>query len=110
MLPESILLAIGSIPYPVCEEVRHIKRNKSKPIPVIYGWRMIGQIYGTVTVAEGYARKVPEDEHEAPFLVVHVPKRGSMAISRRRQDGSPSCYDALLSLGACVCIQEMSHD
>lgn len=26
-----------------------------------------------MTIAERYAGKVPEDEHETPFLVVHVP-------------------------------------
>ena len=34
---------------------------------------MVGQVDGAVAVAEGNASKVPEDEHEAPFLEVHIP-------------------------------------
>ncbi len=35
---------------------------------------MVGEVDCGVTVAKWYTCEVPEDEHEAPFLVVHVPE------------------------------------
>ena len=37
---------------------------------------VIGKVDGAVAVAKWHTGKVPEDEHEAPFLVVHVPGGG----------------------------------
>lgn len=34
---------------------------------------MIGKVDSTVAVAERNSSQIPEYQHEAPFLVVHVP-------------------------------------
>lgn len=34
---------------------------------------MIGKVDRAVAVAERYTSKIPEDKHEAPFLIVHIP-------------------------------------
>jgi len=51
-------------------------------------------VYHGVYVSEGNAGKVPEDDHEAPFLMIHIPRLG----------------DALLSLGTGVDIQTRGED
>ena len=38
---------------------------------------VVGQVYSAVAVREWDPSQVPEDEHEAPFLVVHVPDKSS---------------------------------
>jgi hypothetical protein len=39
---------------------------------------VIGEVDGAVAVGQWYASKIPEDEHETPFLIVNVP----MSVSR----------------------------
>ena len=34
---------------------------------------MVSEIDGTMTVAEWNTSEVPEDQHETPLLVIHVP-------------------------------------
>lgn len=55
---------------------------------------MISEVDGAVAVGQRNAGKVPEDEHEAPFLVVHV----------------PGGDDELLALGTGIGVEVMSHD
>lgn len=39
-------------------------------------WVVIGEIECAVAVAQWYTGKIPENQHEAPFFVVHVPIEG----------------------------------
>lgn len=71
---EHVLLAVASVPDPVREEVTRVEPDEHGPGVGVDRGVVVGEEDGAVAVGEGYARKVPEDEHEAPFLVVHVPE------------------------------------
>jgi hypothetical protein len=53
-----------------------------------------------VAVAEGNASEIPEDEHEAPFLEVHIPTQRSLIVRdalHGRIEYEPACNDTLFS-------------
>ena len=52
---------------------------------------MVSQVYGAMTIAERDSGKVPEDQHETPFLIVHV----------------PGVYDHFLCFAARVGVEEV---
>ena len=72
---EHVLLAVGSVPDPVNEQIGDIERHKRPARPAVLGRVVIGQVDYAVAVRQGHASEVPKDEHEAPFLVIHVPVR-----------------------------------
>lgn len=72
-LPEPILLRVGGVPDPVDEQIGDVKETESDGIPVVVRWWVVGEVDRAVAIAERYTGQVPEDEHEAPFLKVHVP-------------------------------------
>ena len=55
---------------------------------------MVGEVDRAVAVTERYTREVPEYEHEAPFLVVHIPSRD----------------DHFLALRAGVGVEKVGHE
>ncbi len=71
---------------------------------------VVSQVDSTMAIAERHSGKVPEDQHEAPFLVVHVPER-SLATGRlwRMFSFLPSRDDGFFCFGTRVRIQEMGH-
>ena len=73
---ETVLLRVGSVPNPVHEKVAGEKKDEEGCAEGVrvHVVEVIGEVEGAVTVAEGNASQVPENKHEAPFLVVHVPK------------------------------------
>lgn len=73
LLTETVLLAVCSIPDPVNEEVRCKKECKKEAIPVVLRGVVVCQVDGAVAVAERHTSQVPENQHEAPFFVVHIP-------------------------------------
>lgn len=73
LLSEAVLLAVGCIPNPIDKDVRDVQQEQSEFIPAIGVGMVIGEIDGTVAVAQGHTGEVPEDEHETPLLVVHIP-------------------------------------
>ena len=70
---ETTLLTTGSIPDPIEEQVRQVEEDQSGAIPSIAGRLVIGEEDGAMTITHWNTGHVPEDEHEAPFLVEDVP-------------------------------------
>ena len=73
MLAKPILLAVGSIPNPVYEEVRDIHSTECVSVPSVRGRVMVGKIDGAMAIAKGNASEIPEDEHESPLFVIYIP-------------------------------------
>lgn len=73
-MSESILLGVCSVPNPVHEEVRRVKQDQNKPVPVINGRCMVRQVDGAMTVSQRDACHVPEYEHKTPLLIIHIPE------------------------------------
>ena len=73
LLSEMILLAVGRVPDPVAKDIYRIQSHQREAIPFVDRWCMIGQIDCAMAVTERDACHIPEGEHEAQFLVVHVP-------------------------------------
>ena len=89
--PKPILLTVRRIPDPVDEKVGYEQRPKGPLIPRICARCVVCEVDGAVTVAERNSSHVPEDQHEAQLLVVHV----------------PSWDDALFAFGTCIRVQEV---
>ena len=87
-------MAVTSVPHPIGEEIRDVKEGQERLRPGILGWIVVRKVNRTVAVAERHTSKVPEDQHEAPFLVVHV----------------PGGDDHLLALRASIRIEKMCHE
>lgn len=89
LLAESVLLAVGSVPDPVNKQIGDIEECKEEAVPVVLGGVVISQIDSAVAVAQRHASQVPEDEHETPLLVVHVPNfQVSCTISRKMRSNT----------------------
>ena len=73
-------MTVARVPYPVDEEVRDVEESKEAAVPAVGGGVVVSEVDGTVAVSEGNAGQIPEDEHPAPFLVVHIPKTISSAL------------------------------
>ena len=73
---EAILLRVGRIPDPVHEEVGSEKSNqKWSPEGVtVEIIQVVGHIQSAVAVSQRHTSQIPKNQHESPFLVVHVPK------------------------------------
>ena len=67
------LLAVASVPDPVGEEVGGVEKDEHGNAVAVLRWMVIGEVDGAMAVAKRNTSQVPEDEHEAPFFVVHVP-------------------------------------
>lgn len=91
---EAVLLAVAAVPDPVPEEIGGVEEDQGEAVPAVLGGVVVGEEDGAVAVRERHAGQVPEDEHEAPLLVVHV----------------PGCDDELLALCAGVGVEVMRHD
>lgn len=74
LLTESVLLTVCGIPHPVDEKVQSVQTSEGVSVPLVGRWVMVGKVDGAVAVAQGHASQVPEDEHEPPFLEIHVPR------------------------------------
>ena len=72
-LPEVIFLRVCAIPDPVHKEVGYEECRKCRGTPLVNRGSVVGKVDRTVAIAEWHAGEVPEDQHEAPFLVVHIP-------------------------------------
>ena len=91
---EAVLLGAARVPDPVGEEVGGEEEGEEGARPAVGQRRVVGQVDGRVAVGQRHAGHVPEDEHEAPLLVEHVPGGG----------------DHLLALAARVGVQEVRHE
>ena len=76
-LTETIFLRITRVPDPVDEEVGGVEESQGEGVPMVFRGSVVGQIDGAVAVREGDAGQIPEDQHEAPFLVIHVPDKST---------------------------------
>jgi len=74
LLAEAVLLAVGCVPDPVDEEICDVEEHQKVSVPAVDGRIMVRQIDGAVAVGQRDTGKVPENEHESPFLIVHVPE------------------------------------
>lgn len=45
---------------------------------------MVCDIDRAMAVAQWHAGKIPEDQHEAPFLIIHIPAPVSLQLGRPR--------------------------
>lgn len=70
---ESVLLAVAAIPDPVPEQVSDVHASEEPSVPVVLGRVMISEVDGAMAVRQRHSGQVPEDEHESPLLIVHVP-------------------------------------
>lgn len=86
---EAVLLPVAAVPDPVDEDVASEEQHQGEAVPAVGCGVMAGQVQGRVAVRERDTGHVPEDKHEAPFLVVHV----------------PGGHDELLALGAGVGVE-----
>lgn len=91
---EHVLLRVAGIPDPVGEEVASKEPDKNGPGVSVNLGVVVGKEDGAVAVRQRHTSHVPEDEHETPLLVVHVPGNG----------------DHLLTLAAGVGVQEVGHE
>lgn len=73
--PEYVLLAISCIPHPISEEIRSINKSQCPWVPVVVRRIILSEVYRAVAVCHWNTGHVPEDEHEAKFLIVHVPEQ-----------------------------------
>jgi len=86
---ETVLLRVGGIPDPVHEEIASEEQDEERcpegiRVDII---EVVCEVERAMTVAKGNTGKIPEDEHKAPFLEVHVPVRRS-AISKNQYSGT----------------------
>lgn len=77
LLAVTVLLAVGRIPHPVHKEVGNVEKCEEVAVPVVRGGVMVGQVDCAVTVAQRNTSEVPENQHETPFFVVHIPANKS---------------------------------
>jgi hypothetical protein len=73
LLTVTVLLAVGRIPHPVNEQVRNVQEDQDISVPAIGGRVVVGEVDGAVAVTERDPGQIPENEHESPLFVVHVP-------------------------------------
>lgn len=74
---EAILLRVRGIPDPVHEQVGGEESDQewdSEGV-IVDGIQMVGHIESAVAIAQRHTGQVPENQHEAPFLIVHVPEK-----------------------------------
>lgn len=91
---EAVLLAVAAVPDPVDEEVASEHGGEDGRVVAVRVGVVLGEVEGAVAVRERDAGEVPEDEHEAPLFVVHV----------------PGGDDELLALGARVGVEVVRHE
>jgi hypothetical protein len=106
---EAVLLRVGGVPDPIYEKVGNEECRHKIWVPAVCGRRVVGKVECAMAVAQGYASQIPEDQHEAPFLIVHVPRKLDRGDDSHKGN-LPCSGDTLLALGACICIQEVSHN
>lgn len=73
LLAELVLLAVGGVPDVVHPEVGGRQEDDKPCWPCVLRRVVVGNVESAVAVGEGHTCHVPEDEHEAKLLIVHVP-------------------------------------
>ena len=71
--PKARLLSHGGIEHVVCKDEKGEHKGVGRGAELVVRRRMSSHVDDRVAVGEGYTGKVPEDDHEAPFFVEHVP-------------------------------------
>lgn len=80
LLTETVLLAVGCVPDPVDKQIGGIEKDQEVAVPVVGRGIVVGEVDGAVAVAQRHTSQVPENQHESPFLIVHVPEHVSFGI------------------------------
>lgn len=80
-LAELVFLRVGRVPDVVDVEVGDGEEGGEPRGQLVLGGVVVGDEEGAVAVRQGHAGHVPEDEHEAQFLVVHVPGRDDEVLA-----------------------------
>ncbi|KAG7861427.1 hypothetical protein KL919_002161 [Ogataea angusta] len=86
---ERVFLAVASVEKVICRQQQDKAEGVVRRRPLVFLRVVVVQVQCSVAVRVWHAGDVPEDEHEAEFLVRHVPGR----------------HDELLALGARVGVQ-----
>ena len=114
---EEFGLRIASVPDPVHEDVGGEEEEHGHTAVGIFRGVVVGQEDGAVAVRKRHAGHVPENEHEAPLLVKHVPKSvesASLILDQRGESLEhqvlPAHRNQFLALGARVGIQKVGHE
>jgi hypothetical protein len=74
-LAVAVLLAVGRVPDPVHKQIGDVEENQEIAIPMVSGRVVVGEVNGAVAVTQGYTSQIPENQHEAPFFIVHIPNQ-----------------------------------
>lgn len=78
---EHVLLAVRRVPYPIHKQIARIQRHERGLRPRVGARRVVCQIYRAVAITQRHTRQIPEYQHEAPFLVVHIPCRANQLFT-----------------------------
>lgn len=81
--PEGVLLSVGLIPNNVHKNVGDEESAQGVLVPGVFGGVVVGEVESAVAVRKRDASHIPEDQHETPFLVVHVPCRDNKLLTLR---------------------------
>ena len=100
---KAVLLRVGGVPDPIYEKVGNEEYRHKIWVPSVCGRRVVCKVESAMAVAQGYAGQIPEDQHEAPFLIVHVPRKLERGDDSCKGNLPRSGY-TLLAFGACICI------
>lgn len=74
LVAETILLRVGGVPDPIHEQIRGEEPCQEIRVPLVGGGVVVRKIEGAVAVAERNTSQVPENQHETPLFVVHIPR------------------------------------
>ena len=72
-LAELVLLRVGRVPDIISVEVGKSQKSGKPGREAVLGGVVVGDVESAVAVRQRHASHVPEDEHEAKLLIVHVP-------------------------------------
>lgn len=70
---------------------------------------MIGEVNRAMAIRKGHACKIPEDEHETPFLVVHIPVLVRSDVGSGKGIDLPGCCNQLFTFRTRIGVQEVSQ-
>lgn len=72
-LAVAVLLTVCGVPHPVDKQICNVQKGQEVAIPAVCVRVVVGKVDGAVAVTQRHTSQIPEDQHKAPFLVVHIP-------------------------------------
>lgn len=92
LVTEGVLLAVGTVPHPVKEDVQDGVDCQGISVPVILRWVMVGQIKRTMAIGEWHTGHIPKGEHESEFLIIHIPVEALDLQTKKKRFGQNFVY------------------